>query len=59
MKAGWATAFDGPICRSLLLARELKHAVIGVFAFLRKEPLLGEMVFILDRKDQLAHVPVV
>src|SRR5882724_12074332 len=41
---------------ALLLARELKNAVIVIFTLLREKPLLGEMVFILDRQNQLAHV---
>src|SRR5882724_6581255 len=41
---------------ALLLARELKNTVIVIFTLLREKPLLGEMVFILDGQNQLAHV---
>ena len=34
-----------------MFARELEHAVIGVFTFLCKKPLLREMVFVLDSQD--------
>src|ERR1700732_372299 len=48
---------DGP-ANSLLLAPELKNAVVFGFSVSREEPLLGEMVFVLDGQYQLAHVPV-
>src|ERR1700733_5806728 len=44
---------------NLLLAREMKQAVIAVFTVLIEEPFFCEMVLVLDRQHHLAHVAII